>query len=77
MLIISPKEKQGGEVGTEFEETEGSSLFGGQYVPEKKWSEEEDAWNLSPLDADRSRWLVHEMIFKADKSTLEQATASS
>lgn len=44
------------------EETEGSSLFGGQHVPEKKWAEEEDAWNPSPLETDRSRWLVSEAL---------------
>lgn len=42
----------------ECEETEGSRLFGGQCVPEKMWVEEEDTWNVSPLDSDRSRWLV-------------------
>ena len=66
VLIPSPKENQGEEAGVEFEETEGSSPLGGQCVPEKEWADEEDAWNPSPLDTDRSRWLVRD-VSRADK----------
>lgn len=77
MPMTSAKEKQGEETRMESEETEGSSLSGGQCVPEKKWAEEKDAWNPSLLETDRSRWLVSEAVSSADNSATEQSTASS